>query len=43
MSDFQARAALNFYRKFGFAKLGNDSNRVFLTMGTIELRVAKRV
>ena len=28
-------AALRFYRKFGFANLGNHANRVFLPMGTI--------
>lgn len=24
-----------FHRKFGFALLGNDANRVFLSMGTL--------
>jgi hypothetical protein len=29
-------AALGFYRRFGFAPLGNAPNRVFIAMGTIE-------
>lgn len=36
VADAKDEAALNFYRKFGFAHLGNHPNRVFLSMGTIE-------
>ena len=41
VADAKDEAALKFYRKFGFAQLGSDQNRVFLPMGTIELLVAK--
>jgi GNAT superfamily N-acetyltransferase len=33
--DAKDNAALRFYRKFGFANLGNHENRVFLPMSTI--------
>ncbi len=36
VADAKDEAALRFYRKFGFAPLGNSLNRVFLPMGTIE-------
>ena len=36
VADAKDDAALRFYRKFGFASLGNSPNRVFLPMGTIE-------
>lgn len=36
VADAKDEAALKFYRKFGFAPLGNHPNRVFLPMGTIE-------
>jgi len=35
VADAKDEAALAFYRKFGFAQLGGDPNRVFLPMGTI--------
>ncbi len=35
VADAKDDAALAFYQKFGFAALGNHSNRVFLPMGTI--------
>jgi len=43
VADTKDEAALAFYRKFGFAQLGNDPNRVFLPMGTIEKLVRKPV
>jgi GNAT superfamily N-acetyltransferase len=36
VADAKNNAALNFYRKFGFAPLGHSANRVFLAMGTVE-------
>jgi GNAT superfamily N-acetyltransferase len=36
IADAKNEAALNFYRKFGFAPLGHSANRLFLPMGTIE-------
>jgi ribosomal protein S18 acetylase RimI-like enzyme len=36
VADAKDKAALGFYRKFGFTPLGNHPNRVFLAMGTIE-------
>jgi hypothetical protein len=36
VADAKDEKALKFYRKFGFASLGNHPNRVFLPMGTIE-------
>lgn len=36
VADAKDEAALKFYRKSGFAPLGNHPNRVFLPMGTIE-------
>lgn len=41
VADAKDEAALAFYRKFGFAQLGSDPNRVFLPMGTIEELVRK--
>jgi len=41
VADVKDDAALTFYRKFGFAQLGSDSNRVFLPMGTIAELVGK--
>jgi hypothetical protein len=41
VADAKDAAALTFYRKFGFAQLGSDPNRVFLPMGTIEELVRK--
>ncbi|EIP98915.1 hypothetical protein OpiT1DRAFT_03396 [Opitutaceae bacterium TAV1] len=35
VADAKDNAALSFYRKFGFANLGDHENRVFLPMGTI--------
>lgn len=35
VADAKDEPALMFYRKFGFAQLGNDANRVFLPMGTL--------
>lgn len=35
VADAKDEAALAFYRKFGFAQLGSDPQRVFLPMGTI--------
>lgn len=35
VADAKDDAALKFYRRFGFANLGNHANRVFLPMGTI--------
>jgi GNAT superfamily N-acetyltransferase len=43
VADAKDEAALKFYRKFGFAQLGSDPNRVFLPMGTIESLVAKQI
>ncbi|HRP05769.1 MAG TPA: hypothetical protein PLV87_12730 [Opitutaceae bacterium] len=40
VADAKNSAALAFYRKFGFAQLGSNPNRVFLPMGTIEKLVA---
>jgi GNAT superfamily N-acetyltransferase len=40
-ADAKDDAALAFYRKFGFARLGSDPNRVFLPMGTIAELVRK--
>lgn len=40
VADANDAAALVFYRKFGFAQLGSNPNRVFLPMGTIEKLVA---
>ncbi|MDD2763671.1 MAG: GNAT family N-acetyltransferase, partial [Opitutaceae bacterium] len=42
VADAKDEAALAFYRKFGFAQLGSDPNRVFLPMGTIEALVRKQ-
>jgi hypothetical protein len=42
VADAKDDAALKFYRRFGFAQLGSDSNRVFLPMGTIEKLVKKQ-
>jgi GNAT superfamily N-acetyltransferase len=42
VADAKDDAALRFYRKFGFAPLGNSPNRVFLPMGTIEQLVQVR-
>ena len=36
IADAKDEAALNFYRKFGFAALGSHPNRVFLPMGTVK-------
>jgi len=36
VADAKDEVALKFYRKFGFALLGNHPNRVFLPMGTVE-------
>lgn len=41
VADAKDEAALTFYRKFGFAQLGVDPNRVFLSMGTIEQLVKR--
>jgi hypothetical protein len=41
VADAKDEAALMFYRKFGFAQLGSDPNRVFLPMGTIAELVGK--
>lgn len=41
VADAKDEAALLFYRKFGFAQLGSDPNRVFLPMGTIAELVGK--
>jgi GNAT superfamily N-acetyltransferase len=43
VADAKDDAALRFYRKFGFAQLGSDPNRVFLPLGTIEELVRKPV
>jgi len=43
VADAKDEAALKFYRKFGFARLGSDPKRVFLPMGTIEELVAKQI
>lgn len=43
VAEAKDEAALKFYRKFGFAQLGSDPNRVFLPMGTIEELVAKQI
>lgn len=42
VADAKDEAALTFYRKFGFAQLGSDPNRVFLPMGTIAELAAKQ-
>lgn len=42
VADAKDEAALTFYRKFGFAQLGSDPNRVFLPMGTIAELVGKQ-
>jgi len=42
VADAKDEAALAFYRKFGFAQLGEDPNRVFLPMGTIDELVRKQ-
>lgn len=42
VADAKDEAALKFYRKFGFAQLGSDPNRVFLPMGTIAQLVGKQ-
>lgn len=42
VADAKDEAALAFYRKFGFAQLGGDPNRVFLPMGTIAELVGNR-
>ena len=43
IADAKDEAALNFYRKFGFAALGSHPNRVFLPKGTVtELLQLKR-
>jgi GNAT superfamily N-acetyltransferase len=42
VADAKDEPALKFYRKFGFAHLGGDPNRVFLPMGTIEQLVKQR-
>lgn len=36
VADAKDDDARKFYRKFGFAQLGSDPNRVFLPMGTID-------
>jgi len=36
VAEAKDAAALGFYHRFGFAPLGNASNRVFVPMGTIE-------
>lgn len=41
VADAKDDAALRFYRKFGFAQLGSDPNRVFLPMGTINELIRK--
>lgn len=41
VADAKDKAALSFYRKFGFAQLGSDPNRVFLPMGTIDELIRK--
>lgn len=41
VADAKDEAALTFCRKFGFAPLGSDSNRVFLPLGTIAELVGK--
>jgi GNAT superfamily N-acetyltransferase len=41
IADAKDEAALAFYQKFGFARLGSDPNRVFLPMGTIAELVGK--
>lgn len=43
VADAKNDTALTFYRKFGFAQLGSDPNRVFLPMGTIDELVRKPV
>jgi GNAT superfamily N-acetyltransferase len=43
VADAKDEDALKFYRRFGFAQLGSDPNRVFLPMGTIESLVGKQV
>ncbi|MCW5549412.1 MAG: hypothetical protein KIT44_10670 [Opitutaceae bacterium] len=43
VADAKDEAALTFYRKFGFAQLGSDPNRVFLPMGTIAELVGRQV
>ncbi|HRE84519.1 MAG TPA: GNAT family N-acetyltransferase [Opitutaceae bacterium] len=43
VADAKDEAALTFYRKFGFARLGSDPKRVFLPMGTIAELVGKPV
>lgn len=43
VADTKDEAALKFYRKFGFAQLGSDPNRVFLPMGTIDELIRKPV
>jgi len=42
VADAKDEVALAFYRKFGFAQLGRDPNRVFLPMGTIEELIKKQ-
>lgn len=42
VADAKDEAALTFYRKFGFAQLGSDPNRLFLSMGTIAELVGKQ-
>lgn len=42
VADAKDEAALTFYRKFGFAQLGSDPNRVFLPMGIIAELVGKQ-
>lgn len=41
VADAKDETALMFYRKFGFAQLGNDANRVFLPIGTLAELVEK--
>lgn len=42
VADAKDEVALTFYRKFGFAQLGSDPNRVFLPMGTIAELIGKQ-
>lgn len=42
VADAKDEVALTFYRKFGFARLGSDPNRVFLPMGTIAELIGKQ-
>jgi len=43
VADAKDETALKFYRKFGFAQLGRDPNRVFLPMGTVDELIRKAV